>query len=237
MGTYRMAGQTCKMAGEFSKAFEDLDFDEEEVADNVKCYIFYFLETVVLGGDKKRLVWGFETIPIVATIRPHGKYHGSSWIPKILEWSCPSILQYSKLTTSIFDRKDVSLPFTPLSAVPAVPVWNPFTLIDPVKRAALLAFIDDPSTTVHPGDYDALEKSLFELILANGAWLGDQEVDVALYYIRRTMINSPQMYDQRAIVIDCMFWEQSEHGEEDELSDTADWEEEQSLSPFPYIYQ
>ncbi|KAF3431779.1 hypothetical protein FNV43_RR26515 [Rhamnella rubrinervis] len=138
--------------GEFSKAFEDLDFDENEVANNVKCCMFYFLETVLLGGDKKRLVrnenfniiqnddlcsrypwgnlsydatisslrsriklgrevtnysiWGFETIPTVATIGPRGKYHGSSWIPRILVWSCPSILQYSKLTTSVFDRKD-----------------------------------------------------------------------------------------------------------------------------------
>ncbi|KAF3451364.1 hypothetical protein FNV43_RR07459 [Rhamnella rubrinervis] len=41
--------------GEFSKAFEDLDFDENEVADNVKCCMFYFLKTVLLGGDKKRL--------------------------------------------------------------------------------------------------------------------------------------------------------------------------------------
>ncbi|KAF3435666.1 hypothetical protein FNV43_RR22757 [Rhamnella rubrinervis] len=138
--------------GEFSKAFKDLDFDEKEVADNVKCCIFYFLETVLLGGDKKRLVrndnfniiqnddlcgrypwgnlsydatiaslrsriklgreianykiWGFETIPIVATIGPRGKYHGSNWILRMLTWSCPSILQYTKLATAIFDRKD-----------------------------------------------------------------------------------------------------------------------------------
>ncbi|KAF3453806.1 hypothetical protein FNV43_RR04247 [Rhamnella rubrinervis] len=307
--------------GEFSKAFEDLDFDENEVADNVKCCMFYFLETVLLGGDKKRLIWGFETIPTVATIGPRGKYHGSSWIPRILTWSCPSILQYIKLATLVFDRKDYtvknklhptkeelqqtymrtfwhrrsdrkyygpsvfrveasqsqsqpamlpSITFkgrkdasqsefhhtsrlemqieemrselvnirtemrekirqqrkkiqnlsslvrqlvnhfapTPLSAVPAeptestkpvVPVWDPFTPIDPAERAVLSAFTDDPSTTVHPGDYDAIEKSLFEAILASGAWLGDLEVDAALYYIRRRIINSPQMYDQRAI--------------------------------------
>ncbi|KAF3453888.1 hypothetical protein FNV43_RR04329 [Rhamnella rubrinervis] len=95
--------------GEFSKAFEDLDFDEKEVADNVKCCMFYFLEMMLLGGDKKRLIWGFETIPIVATIGPRGKYHGSNWIPRMLAWSCPSILQYTKLATTIFDRKDYTV--------------------------------------------------------------------------------------------------------------------------------
>ncbi|KAF3440206.1 hypothetical protein FNV43_RR18489 [Rhamnella rubrinervis] len=43
---------------DFIKAFEDLDFDEsdEEVENNVKCCMFYFLETVLLVGDKKRMV-------------------------------------------------------------------------------------------------------------------------------------------------------------------------------------
>ncbi|KAF3441989.1 hypothetical protein FNV43_RR15905 [Rhamnella rubrinervis] len=179
-------------------------------------------------------IWGFETIPIVATIGPRGKYHGSNWIPRMLAWSCPSILQYTKLATTIFDRKDYTvknelrptkeelqqtymktfwhrpsdrkyygppvfrveasksqlpvlpqLPIDgtkdasqsafqhtsrlemqieeirselPLSNMPVVPVWDPFTPIDPAERAALSAFIDDPSTTVHPGDYDALEE-------------------------------------------------------------------------------
>ncbi|KAF3441446.1 hypothetical protein FNV43_RR15360 [Rhamnella rubrinervis] len=100
---------------------------------------------------------------------------------------------------------------------------------DPAERAALSAFIDNPSTTVQPRDYDAIEKSSLESILASGAWL---EVDAALHYIRRRIINSSQMYDQRAIVTDCMFWKQSEYEEEDELSDTADWENEMKDSPF-----
>ncbi|KAF3445799.1 hypothetical protein FNV43_RR10976 [Rhamnella rubrinervis] len=132
--------------------------------------------TTKIAHEQSQPIWGFETIPIVATIGPRGKYHGSSWIPRILAWSCQSILQYSKLATSVFDRKD--------------------------------------------------------------------EVDAALYYIRRRIINSPQMYDQRAIVTDCMFWssiharytkylkEQSEHREGDELSDTVDWEKEMKDSPF-----
>ncbi|KAF3448095.1 hypothetical protein FNV43_RR08805 [Rhamnella rubrinervis] len=239
-----------------------LGFDEKEVEIMSSLCMFYFLEMVLLGGDKKRLVrndnfniiqnddrvvdihgiWGFETIPIVATIGPRGKYHGSNWIPRMLAWSCPSILQYTKLATTIFDRKD------PLSNMPVVPVWDPFTPIDPAERAALSAFIDDPSTTVHPGDYDALEKSSFQLILTSGSWLGDVEMDAALFYIRKRMINYPQMYDQRAIVTDCMFWssiharyiknlkEQSKHRvgdeEEDELADTVDWEKEMKDSPF-----
>ncbi|KAF3431827.1 hypothetical protein FNV43_RR26563 [Rhamnella rubrinervis] len=42
---------------DFIKTFEDLDFDEsdEEVEINVKCCMFYFLETVLLAGDKKRM--------------------------------------------------------------------------------------------------------------------------------------------------------------------------------------
>ncbi|KAF3433400.1 hypothetical protein FNV43_RR24502 [Rhamnella rubrinervis] len=122
----------------------------------------------------------------------------------------------------------------PLSNMPVVPVWDPYTLIDPIERAALSAFIDDPSTTVHPGDYDALEKSSFQLILTSGSWL---EMDATLFYIRRRMINSPQMYDQRVIVTDCMFWS-SIHAryikylKEDELFDTTDWEKEMKDSPF-----
>ncbi|KAF3434607.1 hypothetical protein FNV43_RR21692 [Rhamnella rubrinervis] len=240
--------------GKFSKAFEDLDFDKKEVADNVKCCMLYFLETLLLGGDKKRLM----SILIVAIIGPCGKYHGSNWILRMLAWSYPSILQYTKLATVVFDLKDGTkdasqseFQYTlrlemqieeirselPLSNMSTVPVWDPFTPIDPTERAALFAFIVDPSTTVHLGDYDALEKSSFELILTNGSWLGDLEMDAALFYIRRRMINSPQMYDHRAIVTDCMFWssiharytkylkEQSEHTmddeEEDELSDTV----------------
>ncbi|KAF3443247.1 hypothetical protein FNV43_RR12929 [Rhamnella rubrinervis] len=136
-------GKRGPMTWRIDKAFEDLDFDENEVADNVKCCMFYFLETVLLGGDKKR--------------------YG---------------------------------------------VLKPFPL-PPI-----------------------------------GPWQISWEVDAALYYIRRRSINSPQVYDQRAIVTDCMFWssiharytkylkEQSEHGEEDELSDTADWEKEMKDSPF-----
>ncbi|KAF3455268.1 hypothetical protein FNV43_RR05716 [Rhamnella rubrinervis] len=52
-------GDTGPMSqSDFIKAFEDLDFDEsdEEVENNVKCCMFYFLETVLLAGDKKRMV-------------------------------------------------------------------------------------------------------------------------------------------------------------------------------------
>ncbi|KAF3453887.1 hypothetical protein FNV43_RR04328 [Rhamnella rubrinervis] len=89
--------------------------------------------------------------------------------------------------------------------MPVVPVWDPFTPIDPAERAAL-----SPSLMTHlpqhTRDYDAPEKSSFQLILTNGSWLGDLEMDAALFYIRKRMINYPQIYDQRAIVIDCMFW-------------------------------
>ncbi|KAF3449729.1 hypothetical protein FNV43_RR10460 [Rhamnella rubrinervis] len=276
---------------EFSKAFEDLDFNEEEVVDNVKCCIFYFLEPVLLGGDKKRLVrndsfnmiqnddatiaflrsriklglevlnynvigfslacqlWGFEIIIIVAIIGPCGKYHGSSWIPRILAWSYPSILQYSKLATSVFDRNDdasqsefqhisrlkmqieemrselvnirtemreeiqqqrnevqnlsslvCQLPLSAILAMPTIPIWDPFTPIDPVERAPLSAFINDPSTTVHPGDYDALEKSSFELIMASGVWLGDLEKEMKdspldMYVLGMLLVGSKSWLD------------------------------------------
>ncbi|KAF3435439.1 hypothetical protein FNV43_RR22528 [Rhamnella rubrinervis] len=52
-------GHTGPMSqSDFIKAFEDLDFDEsdEEVENNVKCCMFYFLKTVLLAGDKKRMV-------------------------------------------------------------------------------------------------------------------------------------------------------------------------------------
>ncbi|KAF3457947.1 hypothetical protein FNV43_RR02609 [Rhamnella rubrinervis] len=41
--------------GKFNKAFEDMDFNEKEVDNNVKCCMFYFLEMVLLVSDKKRL--------------------------------------------------------------------------------------------------------------------------------------------------------------------------------------
>ncbi|KAF3444969.1 hypothetical protein FNV43_RR14662 [Rhamnella rubrinervis] len=147
-------------------------------------------------------IWGFKTIPTVATIGPCGKYHGKDASQSEFHHTSRLEMQIEKMHKSI---------------EPAVPIWDPFTPIDPAERAALSSFIDDPSTT---------------------------KVDAALYYIRRRIINSPQMYDQRAIVTDCMFWssiharytkylkEQSEHGEEDELSDTANWEKEMKDSPF-----
>ncbi|KAF3452133.1 hypothetical protein FNV43_RR08230 [Rhamnella rubrinervis] len=223
--------------GEFSKTFEDLDFDEKEVADNVKYYMFYFLETVYLAGTRRDWVkrgyeivnysvsrfplafqiWGFETIPIVTTIGPHGKYHGSNWIPRMVAWLCPFILQYTKLATAIFDRKD------PLSNIPAVPIWDPFTSIDPAEKAALSAFIDDPSTTVHSGDHDALEKSLFELILTCGSWFGN-----GCHIVLHQEEDDKFSLNVRS--------EQSEHsagdGEDDALTDTDDWEKEMKDSPF-----
>ncbi|KAF3449299.1 hypothetical protein FNV43_RR10027 [Rhamnella rubrinervis] len=271
--------------GEFSKAFEDLDFDEKEVADNVKCCmrhpwgnLSYDATIPSLRFRIKRgheianySIWGFQTIHIVTTIGPRGKYHGSNWIARMLAWSCPSILQYTKLATAIFTERmkyygppvfrvkasKSQLPVLPSLAIEGmkdasqskfqhtlrlemqieeIRIWDPFTPIDPTERAALFAFIDDPSTTVHLGDYDALEKSSFQLILISGSWLGDMEMDASLFYIRRRMINSPQMYDQRAIVTDCMFWRAVQHtmgdGKEDELSNTADWKKEMKDLPF-----
>ncbi|KAF3433797.1 hypothetical protein FNV43_RR24900 [Rhamnella rubrinervis] len=149
---------------DFIKAFEDLDFDEsdEEVENNVKCCMFYFLETVLLTGDKKRMVrnrnfniiqnnelcdrypwgnllydvtisnlrsrikegeqianysvsgfplafqiWGFETILVIVTLAPCGKYHGMM-CPRMLRWSCSSTLQYTKLAAEVFDRNDTA---------------------------------------------------------------------------------------------------------------------------------
>ncbi|KAF3436837.1 hypothetical protein FNV43_RR19590 [Rhamnella rubrinervis] len=48
-------GNTEPMSqSDFSKAFEDLDFDgsNKEIENNVKCHIFYFLETVLLPGTR-----------------------------------------------------------------------------------------------------------------------------------------------------------------------------------------
>ncbi|KAF3455951.1 hypothetical protein FNV43_RR00594 [Rhamnella rubrinervis] len=71
---------------DFIKAFEDLDFDEsdEEVENDI---------------------WGFETILVIITLAPCGKYHGVI-CPRILGWSCPSTLQYTKLAPEVFDRND-----------------------------------------------------------------------------------------------------------------------------------
>ena len=44
---------------DFARAFKDLDFDEsndEEIKANVKCYMFYFVEMVLLPADRARLV-------------------------------------------------------------------------------------------------------------------------------------------------------------------------------------
>ncbi|KAF3433390.1 hypothetical protein FNV43_RR24492 [Rhamnella rubrinervis] len=298
--------------GEFSKAFEDLDLMRRS-CDNVKSFTYpwgnlsYDATIASLRSRIKRgheianydkadflsvSIWGFKTIPIVATIGPRGKYHGSNWIPRMLAWSCPSILQYTKLATTIFDRKDYTvknelqptkeelqqtymktfwhrpsdrkyyglpvfrveasksqllvlpqLPIDgtkdasqsafqhtsrlemqieeirrelPLSNMSVVPVWDPFTPIDPAERAALSAFIDDPSTTVHPGDYDALEKSSFQLILTSGSWLGDLSSIHARYIKYLKKQSKHRVGDE----------------EEDELSDTVDWEKEMKDSPF-----
>ncbi|KAF3453874.1 hypothetical protein FNV43_RR04315 [Rhamnella rubrinervis] len=60
------------------------------------------------------------------------------------------------------------------------------------------------------------------------------KMDVALYYIKKSMMNIPQMYNRRAIVIDYMFWFDyaANNEEEDEFSDAADWKREMKDSPF-----
>ncbi|KAF3455362.1 hypothetical protein FNV43_RR05813 [Rhamnella rubrinervis] len=207
-----------------------------------------YSNTVLLGGDKKRLVRN-DNFNIIQNDDLCSRY---PWGTLSYDATISSLRSRIKLGREVANYSVSRFPLTfqemrsssSLSPPSAVPVWDTFTPIDLAERAALSAFIDNPSTTVHPGDYDAIEKSSFESILASGAWLDDLEVDVALYYIRRRIINSPQMYDQRAIVTDYMFWssiharytkylkKQSEHGEEDELSDTADWEKEMKDSPF-----
>ncbi|KAF3437556.1 hypothetical protein FNV43_RR20311 [Rhamnella rubrinervis] len=70
--------------------------------------------------------------------------------------------------------------------------FNPF---------ALSAFIDDdPSTRDTPRDYNALEKSSFQLILTSGSWLGN---GCRHFYIRRRMINSFQMSDRIIVTAAC----------------------------------
>ncbi|KAF3455753.1 hypothetical protein FNV43_RR00395 [Rhamnella rubrinervis] len=126
--------------GEFSKAFEDLNFYEKEV--NIKCYIFYFLETVLFVFDRKD---GTKDAS-------QSEFQHTSRLEMQIEEICSEL---------------------PLSNMPTIPIWDPFTPIDPTERAALFAFIDDPSTTIHLEDYDAIEKSWFQLILTNGSWLGN----------------------------------------------------------------
>ena len=44
---------------DFARAFEDLDFNDsnsQKIKDNVKCYMFYFVEMVLLPADRARLV-------------------------------------------------------------------------------------------------------------------------------------------------------------------------------------
>ncbi|KAF3432526.1 hypothetical protein FNV43_RR27266 [Rhamnella rubrinervis] len=402
-------GDTGPMSqSDFIKAFEDLDFDEsdEEVENNVKCCMFYFLEAdrlgtkrmvrnrnfniiqnnelcdrypwgnlsydVTISNLRSRIkegqqitnysvsgfplafqIWGFETIPAIVTLAPRGKYHGVM-CPRMLGWSCPSTLQYTKLAAEVFDRNDyivknelhptamelqqtymkgfwhrpsdrkyygppvfradtsqsqpTVLPslietitnegtqtashppsdqisdlklqitelrsdlvamrtelrselqqqrneiqnisslvrqlvdqFAPKALV--VAVWDPYTSVDDEQRAALTAFLDDQSTQFHVVEYDMMDKSSFNLILTSGGWLRDQEIDAAMYYIRKRITNNPQLFDQRYIVTDCMFWasmhgryvkylKKSPNKEEDELTKDADWEKEMRDSPF-----
>ncbi|KAF3435665.1 hypothetical protein FNV43_RR22756 [Rhamnella rubrinervis] len=72
-----------------------------------------------------------------------------------------------------------------------VPVWDPFTLIDPAERATLSAFIDDLSTTVHLGEYDALKKSSFQLILTSGSWLSDLRPRLTSGFIHSSTLYDP----------------------------------------------
>ncbi|KAF3454975.1 hypothetical protein FNV43_RR05423 [Rhamnella rubrinervis] len=131
--------------------------------------------------------------------------------------------------------------FVPKALV--VAVWDPYTSVDDEQRAALTAFLDDQSTQFHVVEYDMMDKSSFNLILTSGGWLRDQEIDAAMYYIRKRIINNPQLFDQRCIVTDCMFWasmhgryvkylKKSPNEEEDELTKDADWEKEMRDSPF-----
>ncbi|KAF3438338.1 hypothetical protein FNV43_RR21100 [Rhamnella rubrinervis] len=158
------------------------------------------------------------------------KYHGVM-CPRMLGWSCPST---SNTPNWLSLQSNDAL---------VVAVWDPYTSVDDEQRAALTAFLDDQSTQFHVVEYDMMDKSSFNLILTSGGWLRDQEIDAAMYYIRKRITNNPQLFDQRCIVTDCMFWA-SMHGryvkylknspneEEDELTKDADWEKEMRDSPF-----
>ncbi|KAF3452125.1 hypothetical protein FNV43_RR08222 [Rhamnella rubrinervis] len=250
-------GDTKPMSqSDFIKAFEDLDFDE---------------------SDEE--IWGFETIPIIITFAPRGKYNGVM-CPRMLRpsdrkyygplvfradafQSQPTVLP--SLIETITNEgtqtashppsdqiSDLKLQITELhSDLVAMRTelrselrhqYNEIQNISSLVRQLVDQFAPK-STQFHVVEYDMMDKSSFNLILTSGGWLRDQEIDATMYYIRKRIINNPQLFDQRCIVIDCMFWasmhgryvkylKKSPNEEEDELTKDADWDKEMRDSPF-----
>ncbi|KAF3445104.1 hypothetical protein FNV43_RR14797 [Rhamnella rubrinervis] len=106
--------------GEFSKAFDDLDFDEKEVVDNVKCYMFYFRETVLLGGDKKRLY------TVKNELHPTKEEIQQTYMKTF--WHRPS------------DKKYYGLPVFRVEASQSQPTMLPSLASEGTKDASLLEF-------------------------------------------------------------------------------------------------
>ncbi|KAF3432267.1 hypothetical protein FNV43_RR27006 [Rhamnella rubrinervis] len=214
-------GDTGPMSqSDFIKAFEDLDFDEsdEEVENNV--------------------VWGFETIPAIVTLAPRGKYHGVM-CPRMLGWSCPSTLQYTKLAAEVFDRNDTAS-HPPCDQISDLKLQISELRSDLVAmRTELRSELQQQRNEIQ--NISSLVRQLVDQFCQR--MVMDQEIDAAMYYIRKRITNNPQLFDQRCIVTDCMFWasmhgryvkylKKSPNEEEDELTKDADWEKEMRDSPF-----
>ncbi|KAF3447676.1 hypothetical protein FNV43_RR08379 [Rhamnella rubrinervis] len=199
-------------------AFEDLDFDEKEVADNVKSLYSRppnptSSSPLPIDGTKDASQSAFQ--------------HTSRLEMQIEEIRSELVSIRTEMRDEMRQQRNEIQNLSSL-------VRQLVDHLAPILESALSAFIDDPSTTVHPGDYDALEKSSFQLILTSGSWLGDLKWMPTVSTSEeddKLSSNAITSYCHRTHVL-----EQSKHRvsdeEEDELSDTVDWEKEMKDSPF-----
>ncbi|KAF3451532.1 hypothetical protein FNV43_RR07627 [Rhamnella rubrinervis] len=87
---------------EFMTKFERYPFDETDVEDNVKVYMFYLLETVLLTGDKRKLIWCFETIPIPTLLGCENYFLNRC--PRIHRWEFPRKVHFETIEKNIFKK-------------------------------------------------------------------------------------------------------------------------------------
>ncbi|KAF3451419.1 hypothetical protein FNV43_RR07514 [Rhamnella rubrinervis] len=182
-------GARTMSQSDFIKAFEDLDFDEsdEEVENNVKCCMFYFLEAVRLLWDKKNgesetstlskiMRYGVSNYTVIATLAP--------WE---ISWS-----DVSK------DARVVIMSASNRHGI-AVDIYEGITAR---ARSDLVAMRFELRSELQQQRNEIQNISSLVVNFVDRRIKGNR---CMMYYIRKRITNNPRLFDRDVLSL-CMFW-------------------------------
>ncbi|KAF3455894.1 hypothetical protein FNV43_RR00536 [Rhamnella rubrinervis] len=108
--------------------------------------------------------------------------------PRMLGYQFPNILHYNRLANDVFNKKQQIVTYMPPPPSPALEqephhlihvVWDPFKQVDKKKKAALSKFLKDRKSKLSTVDgFDKISKEVYNLFLASGGWLNNNDPHV-----------------------------------------------------------